>query len=635
MHNAGSGGTAHGVPEHLRYAIHAQLSELSDQAQQLLRAAASLGETFTLRDVALVQSVTTLSLLPTLDEVLATSLVRIRGDRLAFRSSEVHRALGDDLSGPLRRILRGGVTAPDTTGEPPTGYAGTDPPAFAQHMMASLLLAQDNLSRPLSPGSATALRKALMAELATREDERDPAAEADLLLGLFRPDEREQRARASALLTEHGTGPAAVIATAVLSNLEWLSGRLDDGLRWGHEALRLAGEALPAPWRPYPGLALAMKLIHLGELTEGGAVLSRIRHEAQRLGNREALADSMITRGRLLIAAGRTTEAETELVSGVSLAERLRAGNSVTQGVSLLAVTSLWRGRVDEAVDHLWRARRESVSGQAAFPSVRRAWTDFQVASTQLDPRNALDLLAGHPGLLAKPLLFVGDNGAAAHLVRLARRSGEFSLAATVVRTAEWLAGRNAARPALAATAAHARGVLHDDADALEYAAREHRCSWASASAGEDLGLLLGRRGRDEAARRHLRTALERYADIGAEAEVARLRMSLPPSEHATGARGGPTAHRSATPALSPSAARPAPPSPTTEPEAVTRQPRTAALTGAERRVALLVAEGMTNQQVARAISRSPHTVNYHLRQIYRKLDVRSRVELARRFRVP
>ncbi|QIK05569.1 helix-turn-helix transcriptional regulator [Streptomyces sp. ID38640] len=58
-----------------------------------------------------------------------------------------------------------------------------------------------------------------------------------------------------------------------------------------------------------------------------------------------------------------------------------------------------------------------------------------------------------------------------------------------------------------------------------------------------------------------------------------------------------------------------------------------ATLTEAEQRVALLVAEGMTNQQVARLISRSPHTVNYHLRQIFRKLDMSSRVELARHFR--
>jgi len=49
-----------------------------------------------------------------------------------------------------------------------------------------------------------------------------------------------------------------------------------------------------------------------------------------------------------------------------------------------------------------------------------------------------------------------------------------------------------------------------------------------------------------------------------------------------------------------------------------------------ENEVALLVSQGLTNQQIARQMFRSPHTVNYHLRQIFRKLDIHSRVELAR-----
>lgn len=52
-------------------------------------------------------------------------------------------------------------------------------------------------------------------------------------------------------------------------------------------------------------------------------------------------------------------------------------------------------------------------------------------------------------------------------------------------------------------------------------------------------------------------------------------------------------------------------------------------LTNAERRVARLVAAGLTNSQVARRLDRSPHTINYHLRQIFRKANVRSRTELA------
>jgi DNA-binding CsgD family transcriptional regulator len=55
------------------------------------------------------------------------------------------------------------------------------------------------------------------------------------------------------------------------------------------------------------------------------------------------------------------------------------------------------------------------------------------------------------------------------------------------------------------------------------------------------------------------------------------------------------------------------------------------ALTAAERRVAELVAEGMTNKEVAARLVVSVHTVEASLTSIYRKLGVRSRTEMARK----
>jgi DNA-binding CsgD family transcriptional regulator len=55
-----------------------------------------------------------------------------------------------------------------------------------------------------------------------------------------------------------------------------------------------------------------------------------------------------------------------------------------------------------------------------------------------------------------------------------------------------------------------------------------------------------------------------------------------------------------------------------------------ASLTDTERSVAEHVAEGLTNRQVGERMFLSPHTIDFHLRQIYRKLDITSRVELAR-----
>ena len=45
--------------------------------------------------------------------------------------------------------------------------------------------------------------------------------------------------------------------------------------------------------------------------------------------------------------------------------------------------------------------------------------------------------------------------------------------------------------------------------------------------------------------------------------------------------------------------------------------------------VAQLVRRAMTNREIADALFLSPHTVNYHLRQIFRKLSISSRVLLA------
>jgi DNA-binding CsgD family transcriptional regulator len=53
-------------------------------------------------------------------------------------------------------------------------------------------------------------------------------------------------------------------------------------------------------------------------------------------------------------------------------------------------------------------------------------------------------------------------------------------------------------------------------------------------------------------------------------------------------------------------------------------------LTPHELQIALLVAQGMTNREAAAALFLSPKTIEYHLGQIYRKLDVRGRAQLAR-----
>jgi DNA-binding CsgD family transcriptional regulator len=53
-------------------------------------------------------------------------------------------------------------------------------------------------------------------------------------------------------------------------------------------------------------------------------------------------------------------------------------------------------------------------------------------------------------------------------------------------------------------------------------------------------------------------------------------------------------------------------------------------LTDSERSVAELVGRGLSNKETGRRLFLSRHTVDYHLRRVFQKLGVSSRVELAR-----
>jgi DNA-binding NarL/FixJ family response regulator len=53
-------------------------------------------------------------------------------------------------------------------------------------------------------------------------------------------------------------------------------------------------------------------------------------------------------------------------------------------------------------------------------------------------------------------------------------------------------------------------------------------------------------------------------------------------------------------------------------------------LRSSELGIAEMVAEGLTNREIAARIFVSRHTVDFHLRQIFRKLSISSRIELAR-----
>ena len=164
-------------------------------------------------------------------------------------------------------------------------------------------------------------------------------------------------------------------------------------------------------------------------------------------------------------------------------------------------------------------------------------------------------------------------------------------------------AERNPGIASNAARAAQVRGLLERSraqlAEAVDLFERTPR-RLELAAAVEDLGAELTASDR-EAATELLGRALALYTELGATWDARRVRSSL----RELGVRR----------------------------RLVTAEPETtgwAAMTPAEVTVARLVAEGLTNRQVAERLFLSPHTVNSHLRHVFSKLGINSRVELAR-----
>jgi DNA-binding NarL/FixJ family response regulator len=107
------------------------------------------------------------------------------------------------------------------------------------------------------------------------------------------------------------------------------------------------------------------------------------------------------------------------------------------------------------------------------------------------------------------------------------------------------------------------------------------------------------RRGRRRAeARTHLRTAYELFTDFGAEAFAERARIELEATGEHARKRSMDTRND---------------------------------LTPQETQIARLAAEGATNREIAARLFISSHTVEYHLRKVFQKLDVKSRMQLTRR----
>jgi DNA-binding CsgD family transcriptional regulator len=378
----------------------------------------------------------------------------------------------------------------------------------------------------------------------------------------------------------------------------WRLGRVTQALRSCRKAMlcKDQGSRLPVCAR---NLLLGF-LASLRETTEARAILAELSLDSSR-GTDAAV---LLAIARLELAEGNPDDAETAAKAVLTEFGEVMDNSAQTwHALTTLAMISLQRGNLARLTEYRDCIRALRPDRSSWRWSAVDSWLATQIAAAQGDRAamlNALDEVDGDEGDLL--VLLIEEPAAAAWLTRAFLAVGAPARATAVSATMNRLAEENAGVTALAAAAVHAHGVRAGDLSALELAVKTHQDPWARASAIEDIGALLAPSDRDRAVR-HLDEAGAAYQAVGAHQDVARIRRRLRQlgivRRHWSRSRG-----------------------PANE---------EIRLTDTERKVAELVAEGMTNRQVARTMYISPHTVSFHLRQIYRKLQIHSRVELTRR----
>jgi DNA-binding CsgD family transcriptional regulator/DNA-binding Lrp family transcriptional regulator len=671
------------LPDRVSTSMRERLARMSDSARQVATVAGSLGRAFSVSDLATMLGLPPASVLTSVEELIEAGIVRERGDQLSFQHDLIREAVRHACAPSARRALdrqaadvmlaRGALPVEvaiqlAASAEPgdevaittllaaAEALATTDPGASADLSRRALELAPErhSLRGPLVVQAAMSLHAAGRIEEAKafadhRMREVLPVAEeAEVRLGiagmwLVSPDVRVHASREALKLPglpEH----LRLAHTAKLAYNLVAAGRTEEA----HAAL---SDAVAAGGRLDPVARFPLALSE-GALQYVGGDFARALELFETI-LRDGLAeahglDELLTRlwrSKSLLALDREEDA-LEAIDGI-IAESLKRGFSwflhvaeVTRGEMLLQLgrledaSVLLEGRFDphgppvvtimdaSAVVALGRralhvgdgrqVRQTSEIAKAMLnettPGVRRhaAWLLSLQATADGDPQEAHRWLcvmgrAERTSVLTRIWMDTADEP---QMVRIALAVGDRELAERAASDANRRAELCPGVPSLAAIAEHASGLLDGDIDKLSEAVslfeRSPR-SLAHAAAWEDLGLAHQRRGTADAAIDALTEALVLFARAGVTRDAARLRGRL----RELGVRRR---------------------------VAAAEKPATgwAAMTKSELAVAQLVANGLTNREVAERLFVSPHTVNTHLRQVFAKLEVTSRVDLTR-----
>jgi DNA-binding CsgD family transcriptional regulator len=453
----------------------------------------------------------------------------------------------------------------------------------------------------------------------------EPLAAYELLVGEAGRIEPHDRPRAAALLSAAGialligghvrdlravaerarglAGPSAdLVPTVLLAEALAAAGDVEEAraLLLGREEELLAFGAHPGPVQELVVVA-AFALALLEEWPRAERLLDGLISGARRAGAVRALAFPLAVSAGLDVRRGHWGRARRKGREALPIAEETSPGFALTYAIATLAYLDAAQGRERSCRELASRLERVGAKFELAAAWAFSATTTglLELGLGRIDAAVAhLEQAVAH--LAAWGLEHPGFLPAEAYLIEAlvrARRVPEARARQSALEERAQRAGGWWPRGSVA----HGRGLLAQED--FERHFREARDCYGELPSPFDVartelawGERLRRERRRTEARAQLTAALAGFDRLGARPWAARARAELAAAE------GGRT--RAA---------------------AAHEQP----LTHKEGEVADLVAAGATNREAAAALFLSPRTVEHHLRQVYRKLGVRSRTELA------
>ncbi|MEU7837788.1 MULTISPECIES: AAA family ATPase [unclassified Nonomuraea] len=603
------------IPDRFTRVVRHWIGGLSAVARNLVETAAVLGRSFAPEQAASLLGTTTAALLPAVEESMAAGILSATAHDLAFRHELVRLVIAERVPPPVRQALLGRldlVATIDTAmaegrlraaeqlvrgglAEHSSAHASTHSVAELHCVLADVMYLTGSLEEAMREAETVLALPDLPGHV------RDRALLVRLYAMTRLPsDEASVRTYAHEVIEAGARHSAAATAAALiaLAQAERDEGRLSKALALAADARRLSGDARllsganGSAVHPYESrLISAAILTDVHRLDEARLLVQDAREDMFDSGHQAWEADLSALAARSELLEGRLDSAADEAQRALSLAADRATPLSAAAATNVLATVALRRGNVRAAVRHVADLPGDSLEHALIVAQVTEACDGPLKAMTLL-----ADLLERQRSMLA------GNPTASAWLVRLALAVDARAVANAAVATAEELAAANPGFLALTASAAHARGLLDGDREALSRAAERADDVWGRASATEDLGVLQAAGGLHDDAAVSLDRALAIYYEIGSVRDSARVRKRL----RAMGVR-----HRHWSYADRPASGWDS-------------------LTETEWHVSLLVADGWSNRQVAEQMFISAHTVAFHLRHIYSKLQIKSRVELTR-----